>query len=172
MLVGLLVMSGDGHATFALSAGLKPLPDIETTVPGSPELGVSVILGVVAVTVKVVVATSIAVLAALSAVTITVYVPGTALVLTVNGLPTNVPVPEESPLHVGGELKMLTGLLITLPGAVQEVSVKKNPLPDKVPDVPGGPVFGVNVTVGPVTVKGAVPKSSAGLPLLPRTSTV
>jgi len=62
---------------------------------------------------------------------------------------------------IEGSVNIPIGVLVT----VTVVAVKKNPLPDIVPEVPIGPEVGVRVILGPVTVKVAASESPVGVPV-------
>jgi hypothetical protein len=134
-----------------------------TPVPTGPPVGVTVIVGATVVTVKVALATSVAVVP----VTVTVYVPGAALLGTVNE-PATFPL-FKGRLHEGAggpETIEVPGLLV-IP---QLLSANRNPVPATTTEVPAGPDVGVSVILGPgrVSVKAAVAIS----PLVPLTVTI
>lgn len=142
MLEGLLVID----AAVQVSVVKNPLPENVTGVPTGPEIGVSVILG--PVTTKVSLAKSPRI-----PVTVIVYVPGAALLMTLKLAEVITPLDM---LHVGGGAAkiMLEGLLV-IGVAAQALSAVLNPAPVTVTAVPAGPELGFSPITGAgvVTVK-------------------
>ena len=122
-------------------------------------MGVSVIEGDVVVTTNVADAVSPLTLPA----TVTVYVPGAAVVATVNWAPALIvpPVMVHTPL----EIIVGPGALVTYVAGGAHVSVVKYPPPEMPTTVPTGPEEVVRVICGPVTVKLVVAESAPGLPV-------
>ena len=147
MLVGLLLIVEH------VSVVKNPLPVIVTAVRPGPELGISVMCG--PVTMKVAVAKS-----PVLPVTLMVYVPGTAVAVTVKEAEVICPLEM---VQEGSEIMLTPGLLLI----VEHVSPLLNPPPLITTAVPAGPELGLRTIVGAgdVMAKVAVAKS----PVLPRT---